>query len=60
MYVHGYNVIDINAFSASSLSVAQQSLELEETCGRHKLQNIVCGRIQIVATATVQILHDQL
>jgi hypothetical protein len=58
--VHRYNIVDIDDFSTSGFSVAQKSLKLEETGGSHKFKDIIGRYFQIVATAAVQILHDQL
>lgn len=60
MNVHGDNVIDVNDFSTSRFGVAQQSLELEEACSRHQFEHVIGRHLQIVTTAAVQILHDQL
>lgn len=60
MDVHRNNIVDVDDFGASGFGVAQQAFELEETGGRHQLENIIGGDLQVVATAAVQILHDQL
>jgi hypothetical protein len=60
MDVHCHNVVDIDDFSTSGFCVAQQSLKLEKTGSSHKFQDVIGRHLQIVATAAVQILHDQL
>lgn len=60
MNVHCHNVVDIDDFGASCLGVAQQTFELEEAGGRHQLKHVTGRYLQVVASATVQILHDQL
>lgn len=53
MNVHRNNVVDVNDFGAARFRVSKESLELEEACGRHKLQNVIGRHLQVVASTTV-------